>query len=502
MIWISGAIVVFLIGAILITPHYIDLGIFKQTYLPLVEDSLHRRIDVGEVRLSLFPPSIRLSNLKVSDSPAFPDNTFFAAEQLQLRLSFWPLLLGRFEVTEFILAKPVINLLKRPDGTFNYSDLADKRVAIEKPRDQKKKSSASKPPEPAAMPLIVPGRMRIRDGQLNVQTVGQKPVTIDGIALSLQGFSSDHAFPYRASFSYPGLKTVALEGSLDYREEQSRLTLRDNRLKVQDLILPVEGSITDVSTMPRVALSLATDRVEAKPIFQILSVFGLAPRDTEVSGPMGLRMTVAGPSHSLITQVHGQFKNVRVEDKRALKGNLNGEVFIKLPLGGRSSAARRLQGNGKLVARDGQLTNVSLISRVRKVTSLLGLSQEERRQATTFKTLETEFTVADGFADFKRIHLINPQIEVNGNGTMTLERPELNLAIETALSAQASTRSGKGRTASFFKNNQGRVVVPLKISGPVESPSVDLDSAKLVQRGSGQTVEQGLGSFVKQLFRK
>jgi hypothetical protein len=44
--------------------------------------------------------------------------------------------------------------------------------------------------------------------------------------------------------------------------------------------------------------------------------------------------------------------------------------------------------------------------------------------------------------------------------------------------------------------------VPLKISGPVESPSVDLDSAKLVQRGSGQTVEQGLGSFVKQLFRK
>lgn len=502
MIWISGAMAVFLIAVLLITPHFIDLGIFKQTYLPLVEDSLHRRIDVGEVRLSLIPtPSIRLSNLQVSDSPAFPDNIFFAAEQLQLRLSFWALLRGRFEVTEFILAKPVINLLKRPDGTFNYSDLAGKRVAIEKPRDKKKKASKSKPPEPAAMPLIVPSRMRIRDGQLNVQTVGQNPIKIEGIALSLQGFSSDRAFPYRASFSYPGLKTVALEGSLDYREEQSRLTLRDNRLQIQDLILPVEGSISDVSTLPRVDLSLATDRVEAKPIFQILSVFGLAPRDTEVSGPMGLRMTVAGPSHSLVTQVHGQFKDLRVEDKRALKGNLNGEVFIKLPLGGRSSAARRLQGNGKLVARDGELSNVSLITKVRKVTGLLGLSQEERRQATTFKTLETEFTIADGFADFKRIHLINPQIEVHGNGTMTLERPKLNLAIETALSAQASRRSGKGRTASFFKNDQGRVVVPLKISGPVESPSVDLDSAKLVQRRSGQTVEQGFGSFFKQLFR-
>jgi uncharacterized protein involved in outer membrane biogenesis len=377
IVWISGAIWVFLIAALLITPHFVDLGIFKQTYLPLVEDALHRRIDVGEVRLSLIPtPSIRLSNLKVSDGPAFPDNTFFAAEQLQLRLSLWPLLLGRFEVTEFILAKPVINLLKHPDGTFNYSDLTDKRVAVAKPRDKKKKSSASKPPEPAALPLIVPSRMRIRDGQLNVQTVGQKPVKIDGIALSLQGLSSDHAFPYRASFSYPGLKTVALEGSLDYLEEKARLTLRDNRLKVQDLVLPLEGSISDLSTLPRVDLSLAIDRVEAKPIFQILSVFGLAPRDTQVSGPMGLRMTVAGPSHSLVTQVDGQFKDVRVSDKRALKGNFTGEVFIKLPLGGRSSATRRLQGKGKLAVRDGELTNVSLITKVRKVAGLLGLSQQ------------------------------------------------------------------------------------------------------------------------------
>jgi uncharacterized protein involved in outer membrane biogenesis len=503
MIWISGAILLFSMAALLVAPHFIDLGIFKRTYLPLVEDALHRRIDVGEVRLSLIPtPSIRLSNLKVSDSPAFPDITFFAAEQLHLRLSLWPLLLGRFEVTEFVLEKPVVNLLKRTDGSFNYSDLAQTKVAIRKTRDDKKKPSTPKPQEPAAMPLIVPGRMRIRDGQLNIQTAGQKPVSINGIDLSLQEFSGDHPFPYRAAFSYPGLKTVALEGSLNYREEQSRLTLKDNRLKIQDLVLPVEGSISSVSTLPRLDLNLAADRIDAKPIFQILSVFDLAPRDTEISGPMGLHMTVTGPSHSLVTQVHGQLKDVRVQGKRALKGNLNGEVFLKLPLGGASSAARRLRGNGKLVARDGELTNVSLIAKVRRVTGLLGLSPAEQRQATTFKTLEAEFTVADGFADFKRIHLVNPQIEVNGNGTMTLEQPRLNLALETTLSAQASARSGKGRTASFFKDSQGRIVVPLKISGSVESPLVDVDSAKLLQRGSGQKVEQGFGAFFRQLFRQ
>ena len=110
--------------------------------------------------------------------------------------------------------------------------------------------------------------------------------------------------------------------------------------------------------------------------------------------------------------------------------------------------------------------------------------------------------MADSFVDFKRIYLINPQVEMNGSGTMTLERPSLNIAMEAVLSAQASARAGKGKTATFFKDSQGRIVVPLKITGPVESASVDLDSSKMLQRGSGQVVEKGFGTFFKQLFRK
>src|SRR6266508_3508826 len=113
--WIGVAAVGLLITAILVVPHFVDLGLFKRTYLPLVEEALNRRLDVGEVRLSLVPtPSIRLSNLKVFDPPAFAENTFFSAEQVRLRLKLWPLLKGRFEVAELLLDKPVFNLLKQP----------------------------------------------------------------------------------------------------------------------------------------------------------------------------------------------------------------------------------------------------------------------------------------------------------------------------------------------------------------------------------------------------
>src|SRR5207253_1452299 len=161
-------------------------------------------------------------------------------------------------------------------------------------------------------------------------------------------------------------------------------------------------------------LSLASDPVDAKSVFQVLSVFGLAPRDTEISGPMGLHMTVTGPSNNLATQIRGLFKDVKVNGKRALKGNLSGEVCIKLP---------------------------------------------------------------------------------NGGGTMTLNQPTLDMAIETALSGLALSRAGRGRTATFFKDSQGRIVVPLKITGPLENPSVNLDSEKLLKRGMGENTEKGLGSF-------
>jgi uncharacterized protein involved in outer membrane biogenesis len=500
-LWIGAGLVFVLTSVIFVAPAFVDLASYKNAYLPLVEDAVHRRIDVGEVRLRLVPaPSIRLSSLKVSDTPDFPNNTFFAAEQIQLRLKLWPLLRGRFEVTELVLDKPVVSLLKQADGTFNYSDIATTRTQGANRREARKKA-AGKAPEAAAVPLILPSRMRIRDGQFKLETRGQKPVRVDEVDLFLEEFSADHPFPYRASFNYPGLKTVLLEGMLDYREDQAELRIKDNRLRIRDLVLPIYGTVSQLATVPRVNLTVVGDHVQAKPIFDILSVFGLAPADTEISGPLDLRLTVAGPSNSLVTQVRGKFHDVKVRGKRALKGSLNGEVSIKLPLGGSGDASQRLQGDGKLSARDGELTNVDLIDKIQRVAGVIGMSKQARREATTFKTLEGDFTIGGGVADFNRLYLVNPQLEVNGHGTMTLNRPALDMRLNAALSPAASARSGRGRVASYFKDNQGRIVVPLRITGQVESPSVSLDSETALKRGVGANVEKGLGSFFKNLFR-
>src|SRR5206468_2261343 len=103
------------------------------------------------------------------------------------------------------------------------------------------------------------------------------------------------------------------------------------------------------------------------------------------------------------------------------------------------------------------------------------------REATTFKTLETEFTLAGGFADFRRIHLINPQMEANGGGTMTLNQPTLDMAIETALSGLALSRAGR-QDGNFFQRQSGANRSALK-----DHRAVGKSSRRSRQRKAAQT---------------
>jgi hypothetical protein len=115
--------------------------------------------------------------------------------------------------------------------------------------------------------------------------------------------------------------------------------------------------------------------------------------------------------------------------------------------------------------------------------------------------MEGDFTIGGGVTDFTRLYLVNPQMEVTGKGTMTLDHPTLDILLNTALSPLASARTGRGRSATFVKDGQGRIVVPLKVTGPVENPSVNLNAEKLGETGLPKNLEKGFTSFFKNMFR-
>ncbi|MGH7197894.1 MAG: AsmA family protein, partial [Candidatus Omnitrophota bacterium] len=172
-------VLVLLAAAIVVVPPFINLGAYKARYLPLVEEALGRKVDVGEIRLRIVPePALRLSGLKVADDPAFSKEPFFAAEQISLRLKLRPLFRGQFQVEEFILEKPLVNLVKKPDDTFNFSDMGKKK---EEGAKKEKKETPRKARETARLSEMIPALLRIEGGNLTFQSAGQKPLRIRGL---------------------------------------------------------------------------------------------------------------------------------------------------------------------------------------------------------------------------------------------------------------------------------------------------------------------------------
>ena len=498
---IATVILILLIVAILLIPPLIDLGAYKGRYLPLVEQALQRKVDVGEIRLRIVPsPAIRLSRLSVLDNPVFSKEPFFTAQSVSLRLRLRPLLKGKFQVEEFIVEKPAVNLVKKPDGTFNFADIAKKKEEVAK---KEKKEAAPRPKEAAQLSQLIPALLRVEDGAITLQTEGQKPLQIGGIDVSLKDFSADHPFPYRVALKAPGLKPISLEGELSYRETSSTLTLNDSRLKAEDIAFAVSGTVADLTGAPKVNLSLANDNFDIKPIVQLLAAAAIVPKEIEASGPVGLRVALNGPSNNLVSQIQARLKGLKVNDSRAFKGTVAGEIDLTAPLGGDAPIVRKMRGNGRLGAKDGELTNVDLIKKIEQVTGLIGMSKQERGGATTFRTMETDFTLAGGIADFKRIYLQSPVMEANGSGKMHLEPQTLDIRIEAALAPNVSSRLSGGKATTLMKDSQGRVVVPLKITGPAKNPSVNLDNEKLMKKGLGQMLEErGKGSVFERLFKR
>lgn len=481
---IGLALLAVIVIAALVLPPLVDLGSYKSRYLPLVEGILQRKLDVGEVRLRLIPaPSIQISRPTVADSPAFSQDAFFSARQISLRLKFWPLLRGHFQADELVIEKPVINLVKQPNGVFNFSDIA-------RGKEISRRGAEPKKGEPERLSDLLPARARIEDGELSVGTVGEAPCKIRGLNLLLKDFSAERSFFYRIAVGLLGVEPISLEGSASYQESEATLRLAENHFKAQQVDFAVNGTIRGLTDVAQVEVTLENPEFDGKPIIQILAAAGLWPKDLEVSGRLGLKAALTGSFSRLFSSASVDLKGLKVRHKRVFEAALEGEMLLSSPLGGDAPVTQTLRGNGKLAARDGALTSVDLAAKIQLLTGLAGMPQGEKSGATSFRTLESEFVLGNGVADIRNLFLASPLMEARGGGKVTLADPSLDLRIEAALDPALSGRLAGGKTAAFFKDSQGRIVMPLRVTGAVDSPSVSLDSVDAVKRGIGRLFEQ------------
>ena len=197
-------VVLFLIFAvlakILITPERV-----KSTVLPIAEKKLHRKVQLGDIKVSIFS-GIVLKDLVVMEKEG--SESFVKARQVRLKYQFWPLLSRQVVVDQILLDTPVISIIRLPDGSFNYSDITAKKEPA---------APEVKPEGKKEMNLLV-SEVSLMKGKLRFEDRKGDPsrpfiYTIEDVEVSSSDISLDNPFSFMAKARVTGA-SVEMNGKV------------------------------------------------------------------------------------------------------------------------------------------------------------------------------------------------------------------------------------------------------------------------------------------------
>ena len=87
-------VLVLLVFLVLSLPFLLDLNRYRDQYLPVLEQALHRKVAVEDVRLTLFPTlGVQLRDVVIADDLAFSSKPFLTVPSVQVAIKWNQLML-------------------------------------------------------------------------------------------------------------------------------------------------------------------------------------------------------------------------------------------------------------------------------------------------------------------------------------------------------------------------------------------------------------------------
>lgn len=241
---IIGIVIVVLILLVVALPFVVDANRFKPTLETDLTAALGRKVQIGNIGLSILSGGVTVDNVVIADDPAFSNAPFLQARQLTAGVALMPLIFSKkLEVSSFTVADPQVSLLRSPSGTWNFSSMGTTGA--------KKAASQSQPdasPQPASTQQanISVAKLKISNGTIVVGTAGAhgKTQTYNSVEFEASDLSYSSQFPFTFSAKTPGNGAINVDGKAGpINATDASLTPLDAKLDVSHLDLASTGFV-------------------------------------------------------------------------------------------------------------------------------------------------------------------------------------------------------------------------------------------------------------------
>ena len=502
---VVGILVLLFVGVILFVKSYLSSDRLKPIILPKAEAATGRKVQLDEIDVSLFK-GIVAKGLSVKERDGQKD--FLKIGRFVLSYRLLPLLKRQLVISKIEIVSPSISIKKEREGRYNFSDITEKLA-----RETSKPSGS----ERQALPVsVVADRLFIRNASLTFvdeeKTLPDVSITLDA---EFKGSLEKDGTP-RMDFGLISLKEIKaklkdkeikVSGKIDMDAKALRANLqamigKDN--------IELSATVKDYRSAPDIVAN-----IHAKTL-DLHQLMGLSGEKKVQEGHPQQKEKEAKPSEGGMMQKLKASGEVAV-DKATYEDYIMKDLRIHYqyakevmrvdPLGlqfsgeGSFTAEGSLNGNLQCVTEE-----ASTIQKTLRGTAVAKLGKGAIKQSQIFDAMALLTGIPslknpgfdEGLFNFdvreEKVFLDgwirSPLFKVSPKGVVDFEK-RLDIPTELKLSPSL-TGNLKGKLAAIklLEDEQGWKVIPLRIKGTTEKPSVNLDEEALgKQLGRGLTKE-------------
>jgi hypothetical protein len=503
---VVGILVLLVIVLSIVVKSYLSSDRLKPIILPKAEAMTGRKVQLDEINVSLFT-GIIAKGLSVKERDGQKD--FLKIGRFVLSYRLLPLLKKQLVISKIEIVSPSVSIRKERGGKYNFSDI------MEKSSQEPKKPSE---PEPKSLPVsVVADRLLIRNASLAFvdEEKGLPDISIALDAEFKGGLEKDGS--PRMDFGLVSFKEikailkdreVRVSGKIDMDAKTIRANLqtvigKDN--------IQLSATAKDYRSAPDIVANIHAKTLDLQQLMGLSSekkgkgeeggIQKSQKKETK-AGPSGGGMTEKLKASGQITVDKATYQDYTIKGLRIPYQYAKGILKVD-PLGLQFSGEGSFTAEGSL---DGKLQcaaeDASSIQKTLKGTAIAKLGKGAIKQSQIFDAIASLTGISSlknpGFdqglfnfdAKDERIYLdgwiSSSLFKISPRGVVDFEK-RLDIPTELKLSPSLTGNlKGKLAAVKFFDDEKGWKVIPLRIKGTTDKPSVTLDEEGLSkQLGSG-----------------
>jgi len=500
-------VVVLVVGCILALPFLINLNKYQDQYKPLIEDALNRKIQLQDIRLTIWPRiGARVAGFTVLDDPAFGSSPFASLASLDIGVKLVPLLSGTVEVEEITFRNPVITVIKNKSGVLNVSTIG--RTGIAAPKTPSRAPIPSTEGPLKILALLAVDRVSIAGGTLTYRDQSASKATeyiVQDMEILLQGVRLGQSPTLHIGMLVQPLNLpVKLDGTFGPVKESTDIDAINLRLALGK----TDFTITGKTVGRNASLNISAPMINtanlpiALPLQKPVDV-----KDLQIAADIqGQDVLLRGLSFQLFdgqvaaegkvtsgsgtapftgkTTIQGMQLGPALNALATTQVSISGTAGANLNVQGRGFSmpdlTQSLEGTGHVAVKDGKIEGVNLLEEAISILNVSGIALDHVK-ATAFSTIETDLAIQHGTVYIQRFLMDSHEFQATGGGTIGFDQ-KLNLAVNLNLSQELSQKISHSSPAAKLAMKEGRVSLPLMITGTAQAPLYGLDMKSLTGR--------------------